>query len=387
MRGQPRYPPLPPAPVPDRPLVAVAGQTPPPYHGQAIMIASMLQGDDGPVRYLHVPMDYSTTLDEVGRPGLGKVAELARVVGRLWRARWRGARTLYYPPAGPNLVPVLRDLGVLLTSRWLFDTTVFHFHAGGLSEYVGQLPAALRPLARWAYREPDLAIRPSPLAVRDGAFFGARRDVVVRNGVDDPGAQYDVPRPVRADGPVRLILVSSLRESKGVDALVEATAVLVGRGHDLQVNLVGGFASDADEQRIRALIEARGLGDRVHLPGVLTGDAKEQAYAAADVFCFPTFYESEAAPLVLVEAMTHRLPIVSTRWRGVPAVVDEACARLAEPGDVASFVEALEPVVADAALRQQMGEAGRARYEAHFTSEIYRRRLREEIARTIAESA
>ncbi|MEM1117740.1 MAG: glycosyltransferase [Bacteroidota bacterium] len=367
-----------------RPTVAVAGQTPPPFHGQAIMIESLLVGDDGPVRLVHVPMDFSATLDDVGRFRLGKVAELGRVIGRLWRARWQGARALYYPPAGPNRTPVYRDIAILLATRWLFDTTVFHFHAGGLSEIYPSLPAPLRPLYRLAYGRPDLAIRPSDLSVPDGAFLEAARDAVVPYGIEDPGPAYAETRT--ASGPVRLVFVAALRESKGVDVLVEATARLVARGHDVETTLVGGFASDEDERRIRALVAARGLGDRVALPGVLTGDAKERAYAEADVFVFPSFYESEAAPLVLVEAMTHRLPIVTTRWRGIPAVVDETCARLVEPRDTEAVVEALEPLVTDPNLRQTMGGAGRRRFEERFTSATYRARMREEMAQAIAAS-
>ena len=36
----------------------------------------------------------------------------------------------------------------------------------------------------------------------------------------------------------------------------------------------------------------------------------------------PTFYESEAFPVVLLEAMAYGLPIVATRWRGIPSIVD-----------------------------------------------------------------
>ena len=367
-----------------RPTVAVAGQTPPPYHGQAIMIESLLVGDGGPVRLVHVPMDFSSSLDDVGRFRLGKVVELGRVIGRLWRARWRGARALYYPPAGPNRVPVLRDIAILLSTRWLFDAVIFHFHAGGLSELYPSLPPLVKPLYRLAYGSPTLAILPSSLVVGDGEFLGAARNAVVPYGIADPGPEFATERT--ASGPVRLLFVAALRESKGVDVLVEAAARLVDRGHDIEVYLVGGFASAEDERRITSLIEARGLADRVRLPGVLTGDTKERAYAEADVFVFPSFYESETFGLVLVEAMTHRLPIVTTRWRGIPNVVDDACARLVEPRDVGAVVEALEPLIVDPDLRRSMGEAGRARFETHYTQERYRTQMREEMARAITEA-
>ena len=92
-----------------------------------------------------------------GKFRLHKLAHLAGIVPRILWARLRtGSTVLYYPPAGPDLVPALRDLVILLSTRWAFRHTVFHFHAGGLCELYPRLNRPLKWLFRQAYGQPDL---------------------------------------------------------------------------------------------------------------------------------------------------------------------------------------------------------------------------------------
>src|SRR3954447_5037119 len=158
--------------------VVAVGQTPPPFGGQTLAIEAFVTGHYEGVVVHHVRMAFSDEMSEVGKAKPGKVLHLAGLIARiLWaRARTR-ARVLYYPPAGPDLVPILRDLAVLLATRWAFRSTVFHFHAGGLSEAWPRLPRLLRRLFSAAYGKPDLALQPSELNPPDGAFLDAGRTI------------------------------------------------------------------------------------------------------------------------------------------------------------------------------------------------------------------
>src|SRR5690606_7842570 len=97
-------------------------------------------------------------------------------------------RILYYPPAGPNLVPVVRDIVILCCVRWLFDVTIFQFHATGLSELYPRLSLPLRFLFRRAYFYPEIVIRLSELTPEDGKLLRAKREFIV------PNCAEDVPR-------------------------------------------------------------------------------------------------------------------------------------------------------------------------------------------------
>ena len=86
------------------------------------------------------------------------------------------------------------------------------------------------------------------------------------------------------------------------------------------------------------------------------------------MFCLPTFYEAETFGIVLVEAMSLGLPVVATRWRGIPEIVDDGkTGYLVETHDAAAVAERLEQLQADPALREQLGAAGREKFLSDFT--------------------
>jgi glycosyltransferase involved in cell wall biosynthesis len=356
--------------------VLVVGQTPPPYHGQAIMIGELLRLRDPRLELIHVRMEFSEEMGEIGRFRPRKLARLVSLIARIGWTRLRsGANVLYYPPAGPDLVPVLRDMAVLVSVRWMFRRSIFHFHAGGLSQIYPQLPGPLRALFRLAYRRPDAAIRLSELNPEDGKFLGSRSEHVVPYGIEDPG--QTVPAPTRdPQAPPRILFVAMIRETKGILVLLQACGILARRGLSFSLDVMGGFQSPAFETRVRQVAEEEGLGDRVHFLGVRTGADKFRSYAAADLFCFPTFFEAETFGVVLLEAMAFSLPIVATRWRGVPSLVkDGENGYLVPIQDSAALAARLEPLLRDPELRATMGQRGRQMFAAHYGLEQYHQAL------------
>ncbi|NWF79027.1 MAG: glycosyltransferase family 4 protein [Chloroflexi bacterium] len=341
------------------------------------MIKALLDGTYGTIRLRHVPLVFSRELHEVGRLRFAKLLQLPFVVVRIWWARLRFcARVLYYPPAGPNMVPVLRDIVILLLTRPFFPVTVFHFHAGGLGAFIQRLPIPMRLLARAAYGRPDLVIRLSAATPNDGTALGARAEAIIPYGIADLYPDGPPPRLPLVNRPARLLFVGALRPTKGVLIAVDAVRRLLAAGHDVTLDLVGDPISVAFAEQLRSAIEAAGLGERVRLRGVLTGAAKDAVYAAADIFCFPTFYEAEAFSVVVIEAMLHALPVVATRWRGLTDLVAEGVSGLlVPPCDPQAVADAVAVLLTDPAQLQRMGAAGRALYLERYTLAAYRARL------------
>jgi len=336
------------------------------------MIAKLLEGRFDRVRLFHVRMAFSEDMESVGRFAFRKVWVLFTTILRIWWARFRyRTPVMYYPPSGPNKVPVLRDIVLLCCTRCLFRKVVFHFHAGGVSGFEGELPRPLRPLFRAAYRRPALAIRTAPQNPEDGLTLGAARSVVIPNGIED--MRGTVPEHTAGPGePLTILFTGVLIPSKGVMVLLEAFRQCVVQGLDGRLQLMGKWGDAAFERECNDFIIAHGLQDRVSFLGVKRDAEKFACFAACDIFCFPSYFEAESFGLVLVEAMQFAKPVVSTRWRGIPSVVhDGVNGFLTAIQDPAAVAEKLMLLSADPTLRRRRGEEGRRIFERDFTLEAF----------------
>lgn len=349
--------------------VVFVGQTPPPYGGQAIMLALTLQGRYEAVSLHHVRMSFSATMEEVGRFRPSKLLHLAGTILRIFSARLRHrAQVLYYPPAGPHRVPVYRDLVILLTTRWMFKAVIFHFHPAGLSEIYPHLSRPLRFLFRKAYDRPTLGIRVAHGTPDDPAFLRAERAMVVHNGVPDIRLPQD--RPVT--GKPRILFVGLLTETKGLMILLQACEQLRKEGKDFDLEIVGEFVDESFEQKARAFAAASAVRDEVRWSGMLVDEQKVLAYSRADIFCFPTFVDSETLPLVVLEAMRSSLPVVASLWSGIPEMIEEGHnGYLVPPRDSSALAERLRRLLDDEQLRRSMGQTGRQIFESRFTADAH----------------
>jgi glycosyltransferase involved in cell wall biosynthesis len=196
----------------------------------------------------------------------------------------------------------------------------------------------------------------------------------VPNGVDLPA---DTPRhDVGRGQPVRILFVGLHSADKGIRTVLESTRVLRERGANIRVLTLGEWPSAAERRFCEEFVQCHGLSGVVEFGGLRAGPDKWRAYAASDIFFFPTRYEYEIMPLVVIEAMACGLPVVATRWRGIPDLVrDGQTGFLVESGATADGVERIEGLVRDAALRAQLGAAGRERYLAEFTVRRYQDRM------------
>jgi glycosyltransferase involved in cell wall biosynthesis len=162
--------------------------------------------------------------------------------------------------------------------------------------------------------------------------------------------------------------VGRFSPGKGHEELLEAARILMSRGLRFKL-LVAGEASYGErdyEQRIRALARTLGLDRIVRFTG-FRRDVPE-VMSALDLFVFPS--HAEAFGLVLIEAMAMERPVVSTNCDGVvDIVVDGLTGLTVPPKDPVALAAAVEKMLADGALRERSGKAGRRRVLELFDQE------------------
>ncbi|MGV9012476.1 MAG: glycosyltransferase family 4 protein [Flavobacteriales bacterium] len=356
--------------------VLVVGQTPPPFGGQAVMVQALLDSTPAKAVYHHVRLTYSDDMDSVGKFALKKVLVLFTTIVEVWIARFK-YRTpmLYYPPSGPNMVPVLRDIVFLCAVRPFFRWTVFHYHAGGVSGFALQLPALLRPFFRLAYRNATLAIRTAPQNPEDGKLLGAKMDIVVPNGTPDMRGTV-VERTAALGEPVIILFTGVLIPSKGVRVLLEAFRQVVAAGGHARLQLMGRWGDPVFQAECERFLDQYDLRDKVEFLGVKRDPEKLEFFAGCDLFCFPSHFEAESFGLVLIEAMQFAKPVVTTAWRGIPSVAHDGVNGYVVPvEDPAAVADRILRLLKDPELRVRMGNEGRRIFAERFTLGRFQRSM------------
>jgi glycosyltransferase involved in cell wall biosynthesis len=165
-------------------------------------------------------------------------------------------------------------------------------------------------------------------------------------------------------------------EAKGPLLLLEALALVAQRGAAFDAVFAGAWRGALTPAAFAAQVHAGGLDDRVRHCGPVRGSAKHALFVDADIFVLPTHYEHEALPVVVIEAMMHGLPVVTTRVGALPDLVtDGETGDLVAPRDAAGLADALARLMHEPERRRRYGAAGRARYEAELTDARFEQRL------------
>ncbi|HUF29403.1 MAG TPA: glycosyltransferase family 4 protein, partial [Gemmatimonadaceae bacterium] len=261
--------------------------------------------------------------------------------------------------AGKKIVATYRDLSPICPKGTKWKQTGPCLHPASITVCVPCLKAAQQPVARRLCRPPGKAALSLLMDanVCTGAFslrrFPLRRLRMIPNGVD---TDFFVPRRGSEGGGVcTIVFVGRLIPEKGGDLLLHAASLCAARGHAFRVSICG---EGPDLPRLRAIVDSSGLEDVVAFHGTLEGQALPQAMQRAEIAVVPSRWD-EPFGLTAVEAMSCGLAVVAADVGGLGPIVNEAGLTFPRE-DAAALASHIERLIADPALRRELGRAGRA---------------------------
>ncbi|RYI18788.1 MAG: colanic acid biosynthesis glycosyltransferase WcaL [Acetobacteraceae bacterium] len=158
----------------------------------------------------------------------------------------------------------------------------------------------------------------------------------------------------------RVAFVGRLDPVKGALLLIEAMATVLKSHPDATLTLAGdGPARSGAEAKAKDL----GIDHAVHFAGFMTQGQVADLLANSDMLVLPSF--AEGLPVVYMEALASRIPVVASRVAGVPELVEDGVTGYTiPPGDVDTLANRMIRLMDDPAAARAMGEAGRRAVEA-----------------------
>ncbi|SHM85261.1 glycosyltransferase [Bradyrhizobium lablabi] len=289
-----------------------------------------------------------------------------------WRVSRRSDRALTL-----HLIYLLEACQVAL---WLQAGTIEHLHAhfGTNSAEVAMFAHELGG-PKWSFTAhgPEEFDKPEfvalPEKIRRAAFvagvssFGrsqlfrntAHQDWhkirVVHCGIEPAFYQTASAQP---GSPIRLVCVGRLCEQKGQLLLIDAARQLVERGTRLELVLAGDGEMRGE---LEAVISRYNLKDTVRITGWISSDQVRNEILAARALVLPSF--AEGLPVVIMEAMALRRPVISSYVAGIPELVEPGQhGWLVPAGDVETLASAIQNCLdSSPETIAHMGDAARSR--------------------------
>lgn len=186
--------------------------------------------------------------------------------------------------------------------------------------------------------------------------------------------------PVRVDNDsniLRILHSGRLTAKKGVPDLIKVFHNLTKSHSGIELHLVG---DGKEMEECRALVKDFNLGELVKFYGAISHKQVKKIMSTADIFVLNSRVDEngdmEGTPVSLLEAMSAKVPVVSTHHAGIPDVVKDGVNGLLVPeNDNRALENALDKLIRDSNLRNKFSERARKTVEKKYTIEHMKRKL------------
>lgn len=347
---------------------------PPPVHGAAMMGQyihdSKLINEAFQCHYINLAL--AKNLQDIGKGGWHKLAAYLKLLFRICLEVKRLNPDLVYVTPNACGGAFYKDFVVVQMLKGMGCKVVVHYHNKGVATRQDRLVDNI--LYRLFFKGLKVILLAETL-YPDIQKYVKRKDVFIcPNGI--PETLSSEPSAERHNKIPHLLFLSNLIVSKGVFVLLDALKILKDKGYSFVCDFVGGETAEISAKDFLREVEKRGLNEVAVYQGRKYGKEKEKCLAQADVFTFPTFYYNEAFPLVNLEAMEHKLPIVTTNEGGIADMVKDGMnGMICGKRNPEALASALSRLMDNKSLRSQMGEAGYKLFKENFTLRKFEERM------------
>jgi glycosyltransferase involved in cell wall biosynthesis len=359
----------------DRVPVLIVGPTPPPYHGVAMAIKTLLDPKlHESFEVHHLELADRRGIGHVNKPDLHDVVLFAsqwiELLGLLFRRRPR----IVYLVLSQSTVGVLRDSLFMWLAALSGAKVVAHLHGAAFQDWYVRRWFPMRGYTRVLMRAVARAIVLGE-SLRDQfqGLVAPDHIAVVPNGIPDCGVGCVGTPKLRRRWQV--LYLNTLNKMKGALVLLEAIALVLQKRTDVEFVFAGPWSHDEHRREADAYIASHQLAAFITFTGQVVGEEKRALLHSADLFVFPGI-QQEGQPLVVLEAMAAGLPILFTNRGCLGETLCDGESGIEVPaGDAGELAVQIQGLLCRPDEMRRLGANARLKFEQEYTLDRYLDRM------------
>lgn len=235
---------------------------------------------------------------------------------------------------------------------------VYHIHGGGFKEFSSKHENKVKKTLSKA----NIIIA---LSESWKKFFEEKFDcthvVIVKNIIDIP-----LQRQLKHTAIIHFLFLGYLDKNKGIYDLL---TIISEHHHELTGHFMLHIGGNGETDKVCYFIKQNHLDNLVKFEGWVSGNKKQELLSSSDVYILPSY--NEGLPLSVLEAMSYKLPVISTTVGGIPEIVENGVnGFLVTPGDQEAIFDRITTLVNNKKLRISMGEISYQKSIPHFPDKV-----------------
>lgn len=336
---------------------------PPPIHGAAMMgqyiLDSKIINNTFDCKYLSLTL--AKDLNDIGKGGISKIITFIKQLYTIYK------NVKNYNPEACYVTPnakggaFYKDFFVVMLLKILGKKIIIHYHNKGVSSR--QDYKFDNFLYKLFFKDIKVILLSPQLYSDIKKYVNAKDIYYCPNGI--PNTTSNIEKTKHST--FTILFLSNMIEEKGVWDLLEACKILKEQRVNFNCLFIGKW-SDITEEDFKSKIKKLNLENCVQALGAIYGENKNRYLKSSDVFVFPTYYNNECFPLVLLEAMQHNLPCISTDEGGIKSIIENGkTGFIIQKNNPTELAQKIKILIDNPNLCIEMGKLGKKKFLDEFT--------------------
>lgn len=346
--------------------VLILGKLPPPYMGPSIATEILLKSDlKNRFELIHLDTKINHSISSFGKWNFTKISKNISIYFKLLSLLRKNKPQIVLIPISQTTTGFIKDAIFILLASLFKTKIIIQLRGSDIQNWLGQSSNLTKSFFKNVLKKTKgVIVLGNNLKYLFKDYYSNENIFVIPNG-----GNYSIPQKLENAKTIKILYFSNLLESKGIEDVVQAIAILKTSNllQSYSVDLVGAWYSKITENNCLQLIKNEQLPVTIHSPK--SGSEKLNFLANADIFVFPP-REPEGHPWAIVEAMAAQLPIISTdKGAIIESVIDQKNGFIVPEKNPEMIAQKLKLLIENSELREQMGLASFNLYLNNFTEE------------------
>ncbi len=349
-------------------------QLPPPIHGVSLINEFIYNSERLNKHFSKelIKIDFSNSISELAKVSPRKAFLYLKLIYRVLQRIIVFRPDFVYFTIVPTGIGFVKDLSFILIFKLFRIKAILHLHGKGIKESTKY--GYMRSIYNWVFKNNTVIHLSRNLMLSEFRKLNLTRTCIF---IAENGIKNEYLNIVKSENKDEIIILflSNLHPSKGLFVLLESFLLLKApKNKRLKLQLVGCIPNSKIEKKIKEYKPK--CNNVIELIGPKYSSDKFFYLSNADIFILPTM--NDAFPLVILEAMQAKLPIISTYQGAIPEIlVDNESGLLVIENDVEELTKKTQLLIDNEQLRFKLSQNAYSRYLEKYTLEKFENTMAE----------